>query len=119
MYTVEKIYTKDYLAAEVDVDSPEYDDMASLEQLSNMWRNVIKTDLSTNWGTGASFVPNDADDDYIQGFRIYKFHPAAASTYEYVAECSNRGICDSSSGVCTCFPGYGNDNCDEQNALAV
>jgi hypothetical protein len=69
--------------------------------------------------TRASFVPNDADDDYIQGFRIYKFHPAAASTYEYVAECSNRGICDSSSGVCTCFPGYGNDNCDEQNALAV
>merc|ERR1711965_89120 len=119
MYTVEKIYTKDYLAAEVDVDSPEYDDATASEQLSNMWRNVIKTDLSTNWGTGANFVRNDAANDYIQGFRIYKFHPAAASTYEYVAECSNRGICDSSSGVCTCFPGYGNDNCDEQNALAV
>jgi hypothetical protein len=119
MYTVEKIYTKDYLAAEADVDSPEYDDATEVKQLSNMWRNVIKTDLSTNWGTGANFVANNAGNDYIQGFRIYKFHPAAASTYEYVAECSNRGICDASSGVCNCFPGYGNDNCDEQNALAV
>merc|ERR1712146_415962 len=27
-------------------------------------------------------------------FQIYKFTPAPASTYKYVAECSNRGTCD-------------------------
>jgi len=41
---------------------------------------------------------------------------ATAATYQYVSQCSGRGSCDSGSGVCQCFPGYGNDNCDEQNA---
>jgi hypothetical protein len=47
---------------------------------------------------------------------IYKFYPAA--TYNYVAECSNRGICDSATGVCQCFAGYTGDHCGFQNALA-
>jgi len=124
MYTVEKIYTKDYVAAESEVNEDGhhgvYTDAGDTNKLlSNMWRNVIKTDLSTNWGTGANYAANGDDSALFQGFRIYKFHPAAASTYEYVAQCSNRGLCDANSGVCNCFPGYGNDNCDEQNALAV
>merc|ERR1712188_256053 len=126
MYTVEKVYTKDYVAAEKEVNTAGHtgvfdtDDGETNKLLSNMWRNVIKTDLSTNWGTGAAWAANDDDNRVLfQGFRIYKFHPAAASTYEYVAQCSNRGLCDANSGVCNCFPGYGNDNCDEQNALAV
>merc|ERR1719146_285928 len=30
------------------------------------------------------------------------------------SQCSNRGACDSSTGVCKCFKGYSNDNCDTQ-----
>lgn len=52
-------------------------------------------------------------------FQIYKFIPAAASTYKYVAECSNRGTCDTASGLCTCFAGYSSDACQTQNSLAV
>merc|ERR1712093_533484 len=33
----------------------------------------------------------------------------------YVAQCSNRGTCDAGTGVCKCFKGYSNDNCDTQN----
>jgi hypothetical protein len=44
---------------------------------------------------------------------------AGAATYQYVAQCSNRGLCDASSGVCKCFKGYSNDNCDKQNMLAL
>jgi hypothetical protein len=131
MYTVENLYTREIVATELQVHAGDHNYDAEGEtdkQLSHMWRNVIKLDKSTNWGTGAALVENTlgqagattADAKaLLQGFRMYKFHPAAASTYNYVAPCSNRGLCDSKTGICECFPGYGNDNCDEQNALAL
>lgn len=33
--------------------------------------------------------------------------------------CSNRGICDHSSGICNCFTGYFGPSCTFQNALAA
>merc|ERR1711916_380686 len=52
-------------------------------------------------------------------FQIYKFIPAATSTYKYVSECSNRGTCDYANGICNCFPGYSSDACQTQISLAV
>jgi len=40
------------------------------------------------------------------------------TAYQYVAQCSNRGSCDASTGLCKCFKGYSSDNCSEQNMLA-
>jgi len=34
-------------------------------------------------------------------------------------ECSNRGICDYSSGICQCFTGFTNRDCSVQNSLAM
>jgi hypothetical protein len=36
--------------------------------------------------------------------------------YEYVSQCSNRGSCDSETGLCKCYAGYTNDNCDTQTS---
>merc|ERR1712028_233848 len=44
---------------------------------------------------------------------------AMQTTYQYVSQCSNRGACDGSTGICACFKGYTNDNCDTQNMLAA
>jgi hypothetical protein len=42
-----------------------------------------------------------------------------ANTYNYVAQCANRGTCDSATGICKCFKGYAGDNCAKQNMLSL
>merc|ERR1719183_2506334 len=79
--------------------------------------NVITLDLSTNWATDVGALDTTVSD--VGHTYVYKFVPAAASTYEYVAECSNRGLCDRDSGTCTCFAGYTSDSCSEQSSLAI
>merc|ERR1712000_527232 len=85
------------------------------EQKSQMWRHQINTDLSVNWAS----APASGISALTGDFRLYKFTPADASTYNYVGECSNRGLCDSAEALCQCFPGYSGDNCAQQNSLAV
>jgi hypothetical protein len=77
-------------------------------------RHVITTDISTNWAHHYADGTTDAGK-----FLVYKFIPAKASSYEYVAECSNRGTCSRDTGVCECFPGYSSDNCHTQSSLAL
>jgi len=123
LYTVTKIINNEFQLSEKGATVAAGVHGANTQDLLSHWkRNVIHTDISTNWGVGANLEEEDSGTDpavYVEGFKIYKFYPAAESTYEYVAQCSNRGICDSKTGLCDCFPGYGNDNCDEQNALAL
>ena len=56
---------------------------------------------------------------YHPEFDVYKFMPDKRSTYTFVAECSNRGICDEDFGSCKCFKGYTRDACAIQSTLAV
>lgn len=54
--------------------------------------------------------------------RVYKFFPDTSTStngYAYAGECSHRGVCNQDNGLCECFGGYTNDNCDTINALAL
>jgi len=79
-------------------------------------RHQLLVDYGSN--TRYHYAVNSAGSFFGQTASAYKFHPAAASTYTYVSECSNHGICDQSNGLCQCFSGYTSDNCAVQNALA-
>jgi len=80
----------------------------AINQHSETLRHQIILDSGVNTAY-SSFVPA----------AIYKFHPPTGNLkYNYVAECSNRGLCGTDSGLCTCFPGYTSDDCSVQNALA-
>jgi len=86
----------------------------------NFGTNIIDLDISTNWGVDLGKDDSTALNALSHSpYYIYKFVPHVDSTYEYVAECSNRGLCDRESGQCECFNGYTNDNCDTQSSLAI
>jgi hypothetical protein len=105
--------------------NPIYPNIYTVEKLSRENRgtsseaesNFRRTQMKLNMGVNAEYTMATANSfatDY--GAYVYKFYPPTG--YNYVAECSNRGVCDSTSGICQCFSGYTNDNCDTQNALS-
>lgn len=132
LYTTQRIFRNDYVKSygEVNAGLPGTAATMStaLDHHAHYLTRVITTDLSTNWAASvvgeASYedATAEADATATSGFKgqhIYKFFPAKKSTYNYVAPCSNRGICDTTSGLCQCFPGYTSDACSEQSSLAI
>jgi len=57
---------------------------------------------------------------------IFKFDTDTATMdgnkptyYEYVSECSNKGICNTETALCECFKGYTKADCGTQSAFAI
>jgi len=105
IYTVKKIFRDQNVA-------PQGDDVTIA---NNLWR---RNKIVLDYGLNAQYVNDEENTPTLLGGSIYKFIPAPEGPYNYVGECSNRGICDSATGICQCFPGYTTDNCGAQNALA-
>jgi hypothetical protein len=80
--------------------------------VKNEGTNFIDMDMSAN------FFRNATDSGVMPTY-IYKFFPNENSNYEYVAQCSNRGLCNNEEGLCECFGGYTGDACQIQASLAV
>lgn len=123
LYSAERLYTEDYshsVGEHFSGSEIRHEDVKRYEM--HYMTHMITTNIPTNWAVTKDPAPYWRVAGPAAGrapFHIYKFFPAAASTYHYVAPCSNRGICDTDSGLCTCFPGYTADDCSEQAALHV
>jgi len=119
LYTAEKIYSRPPTHVSSDrFASGEFSAPNAAEKMAKLLSygtHLINTDLSTNWAVAFPTTSAGTNAD----FYVYKFFPAQKSTYNYVNECSNRGICDRDSGVCKCFGGYTGDSCSEQSSLAL
>ena len=123
LFTVNKIYTKPFTAVTTIWDN---------EGASNAMkedRYVIELDYNLKWdGSAISDVQHDVTGtnpgDVIPKVNggtvfLFKFTPASTGSYTYVSSCSNRGACDSETGLCSCFKGYTGDDCSTQNAFAI
>jgi len=60
-----------------------------------------------------SIVGYDVHDMYI----LTENEADLSASYTYVSECSNRGLCEGSSGLCKCFKGYTGDSCQTISEL--
>lgn len=103
MFTVEKIY-KAYPLVDTPHDTEE-----------EMYRNRIVLDMHVNFRSAYTSSATGSALANDQRLRAYKFYPPA-TTVNYVAECSGRGLCDADAGVCNCFVGYTKDDCSVQNS---
>lgn len=107
MYTVKKISREDKSLTGENMP---------FEKDSERIRNQIVLDYSMNtdfrWDGGTTSAVDTAA-------MVYKFYPPVeAKLYHYAGECSHRGICNTKTGLCDCFPGYSSDNCGMVNALS-
>ena len=66
-------------------------------------------------GQTASFSVSTEFKSALAGKAIYN---DGSGTME-VSTCSNRGLCDESTGECACFAGYTDVDCSHQNALSI
>jgi len=114
LYSAQRLYTKPY---EHSTYQRFINPTGQRDTEMHFMTHMITADISTNWGTIVGF--RNPIVESLPKFHVYKFFPAIESTYEYVAECANRGICDRDNGVCKCFPGYTSDSCNEQSSLSL
>merc|ERR1712054_249227 len=107
LYTITKIYKEDPTSM-------------TFSRREDRFRIVLDKNLPFS---GAELSTQDnmlasADNSTSTGVvNLFKFSPATTGNYDFVTQCSNRGTCDE--GLCECFKGYTNDNCDTQSSLAV
>merc|ERR1711988_2093332 len=121
MYEVVKIGVNPISATTYDTEDRFYfvvDKVINYDGSATKTRASLSS-LSSVWGSD-----NDATNKNEMGQKVgtqlvVKFEPSADDQYEFVAQCSGRGLCNGDSGLCECFTGYTNDNCDQQSALAV
>ncbi|KAL4137333.1 hypothetical protein PRIC2_000855 [Phytophthora ramorum] len=88
-------------------------------------QSVVDTSITSTPGPWAITLDRPFPGNTLNGgdntiLKVYKVTPPAdAFQYKYVSQCSGRGLCTTETGVCACFKGYTNDNCDTQNILAL
>jgi hypothetical protein len=82
--------------------------------ITRVW--TVLADTMTGEDTYFISVDHTVNFDYSDGY-VYVL-TEEDETYDYVTECSNRGYCNRDEGLCECFHGYTNDNCDTQSALS-
>lgn len=115
-YKVERVNQYDGLTTQKELTFSERFDHGFGNRTSNFMLNNIVLDHAVNFLRMPSYNYTNGDSNYIN---VYKFHPHVESTYNVFAECSNRGLCDTSSGICECFKGYEGDACSIQSVTSI
>lgn len=114
IYEVKKISREPIPYAEWATSNPATYTVTNQGTTPTFFRDQIVTDKAINANYHLDAHTSGTDTSAM----VFKFTPAT-NKYNYAGQCSNRGICDTNTGLCNCFAGYTNDNCDTIDALAA
>jgi len=129
LYTVKKVYSVPAGSNSAATPLSTVDISGDVNLKQSVDTNIIEFDASFPW-TGLEGDPENSNptaagpgrdttwSDNTGVVILFHFTPHKDGTYEYVSECSNRGICKSDTGLCKCFDGYTGNDCSVQSILA-
>jgi hypothetical protein len=96
---------------------------ALVEQGQNVKHHNIYTVDKISVGRNSAFEPRTEvivdmgiNFAHLGNATAYKFYPPTGASW--AKECSDRGNCNTDTGLCECFTGYTHDDCSVQNTLA-
>merc|ERR1712093_833471 len=123
--------------ASVTTTAANYEPHVMIEFLSNSGHVPTMTAFYENWvddGTTVGLEDNNGGTQYevsVTNSAVVTKYSTPARTNANIAvktgriatteaaECSNRGVCDYTLGMCKCFSGFTGAECSQQNALAM
>lgn len=109
------VYPQIYTVSKVSKAYPTSDSQTN-NQLNTVVLDMPVNAVYNSFRSMSTFTKN-AQQDTSAG--LFVFTPPANGGESYVSECSGRGICNPTSGLCECFNGYTSDNCAVMDALAI
>lgn len=128
IYTVKKVYAVPIGSNSTTTPSTTVDAVADPNAKHSVDTNIIEVDANFGW-RGLEGDPENSNPSAAGAGRdttwsdntgvvvLFHFTPHNDGTYEYVSECSNRGLCNKD-GLCECFDGYTGHDCSIQSILA-
>jgi hypothetical protein len=120
------VYKQPLLTSQSTSDPSDTSDVANGDAPNYVDTFVIEVDFNLGWegdkgdpeNTATTPFDNTDWSDNTGIVTLFHFTPSEEGSYEYVSQCSNRGMCDSVSGICKCFSGYTGVDCSIQSALS-
>lgn len=129
LYTVNKVYSLPVGANSTTTPATTVDITVDPDAKHSVDTFVIEVDGALPW-QGLEGDPENSNTSPAGASRdttwsdntgvvfLFHFSPDENDGYEYVSDCSGRGIC-TFDGVCNCFDGYTGVDCSVQSVLAV
>lgn len=100
------------------ITNPKYFNLYTIAKISMNPLNIpdqgFGSTIVLDMGINAAYKKNKVSTTIFDEARAYIFNPLSDNqdpSYTYVAQCSNRGNCNPTTGLCACFEGYEGDSC--------